>query len=787
MINKCKFLIGFIVTALMPYIAMAQNVENAIENKFKHYTLNTLQEKVYLHTDKSSYLAGEIVWFSTYLLEASTNTTVDISKVAYIEILNSANTSVIQAKIQVKDGLGNGSLYLPSALPTGNYTLRAYTNWMKNFSPELYFHKQLQIINTLKEEAIKISKDEPAHYIQLFPEGGNLVSGLKSKVAFRAIDNTGRGISFRGVILNQKNDTIAKFKPSKFGIGTFSLIPQKDMSYRAIIVSASGRTFTADLPMISNSGSVMQLTKNAANYNLKLNTTELNEKHFKVFVHTGHKVGFNKAITTENGVGEISIPNTNLTDGVSHITVFDEFDQPVCERLVFKKPSKTLHLDADPLKTQVGRREKVSINLRSTDELDKPLTSAFSISVALADSLENANEDLPSFAWLTSELNGKIENPGYYLDSDDEEARDNLMLTHGWRRFKWEDIKNNQRAFKYKPEVTGHIITGRVIDSLSNTPVKNKVAYLSVPGKRSQFYNAISNALGDVNFYTENFTGFNEVIVQANPKTDSLLKIELNSPFSRLYSSTKPGQFVYSKEKLESLRQRNVAMQITNAFAGDSLKREYLPTVSSLPFYSRPSFSYKLDDYVRFTTMEDVLREYVKEIFVEAKKKSYQVKIYDPEKKELYKNSPLILVDGVPIFNDNELIEFDPLKVQRLDVVNTQYRYGPSEFDGIASFITSKGDITDLKINSHATVLDYEGLQLRREFYSPMYDGDNAKSTVPDLRNTLYWLPSQTTDQKGLSSISFYTSDQPGKYKVLIQGLSDNSRLGSKVFTIEVR
>ncbi|HEX8376739.1 MAG TPA: hypothetical protein VF602_02900, partial [Pedobacter sp.] len=96
-------------------------------------------------------------------------------------------------------------------------------------------------------------------------------------------------------------------------------------------------------------------------------------------------------------------------------------------------------------------------------------------------------------------------------------------------------------------------------------------------------------------------------------------------------------------------------------------------------------------------------------------------------------------------------------------------------------------DIMDLKINSHATVLDYEGLQLRREFYSPMYDGDNAKSTVPDLRNTLYWLPSQTTDQKGLSSISFYTSDQPGKYKVLIQGLSDNSRLGSKVFTIEVR
>jgi hypothetical protein len=411
-----------------------------------------------------------------------------------------------------------------------------------------------------------------------------------------------------------------------------------------------------------------------------------------------------------------------------------------------------------------------------------------SVSVSLADSLENEAEDLRTFAWLTSELKGRVENPDYYLDSNDEEAQDNLMLTHGWRRFSWEDIqKGNNRNIKYLPEVQGHIITGRIVNPSLNTPVANKAGYLSILGTQRQFYTATSDTTGEIKFLTKNLRGLGELILQTNPLTDSLLRIELSSPFSGQFSSVHLAPLSYSIDFSKNLQKRSVARQVANVFSGDLLRREYMPPVDTIPFYLNATKGYKLDDYVRFPAMEDVLREYVPEIYVINRKKSYNLRFFNSAAKDYYSESPLVLVDGVPVFNGNEVIGLDPLKIRRLEVVNNQYIYGPQLFYGIASFNTYKGDLAGIPINPKATVVDYDGLQLQREFYSPMYEGEKKDARTPDLRNTLYWAPAQKTNQNGTLSLNFYTSDLPGKYKVLIQGLSDNARIGAKSFTFEVK
>jgi hypothetical protein len=771
-------------------VVAQQHSGTTLENQFRRYTTSTLQEKVFVHTDKNTYLTGEIVWFGTYIMEAFTNSRIDISKVAYIEILNAESNPVLQTKVDIKDGFGNGSVSLPSTLPSGNYTLRAYTSWMKNFSPDLYFHKPLTIFNTLKNEEFADNKKKEAGYqIQFFPEGGDLVTGLRSKVAFRAIDNSGKGIRFKGFILNQKNDTVARFKPTKFGIGTLSLLAEKDMLYRAIIIPDGGTAFSRVLPAVTKLGFVMQFTKQPdGNYKLIINSSTADEHQLKAVIYAGYAVNVNKTLVLNDGKGEVIITKDQMPEGVSRIAIFNEANKPIAERLYFRKPTKALQIGTELNKAQFTKRERVSLSIQNKDETNHALSSIFSVSVSLTDSLENESENLQSFAWLTSELKGKVENPDYYLNSNDEEAQDNLMLTHGWRRFKWENIqKESTMAVKYLPEVQGHIITGKIVNSSSNTPVGHKTGYLSVPGRRLQFYVGNSNNSGDIRFLTKDLKGSEELMLQTNPLTDSILRIELISPFSTEYSNEKPIAFNYTKSLSESLRKRSIAMQVDKAFSGELLEKESLPVIDTIPFYLPAKKLYQLDKYVRFPTMEEVLREYIPEIFVESRKKSYRFKVLNTDTKSFYEDSPLMLVDGVPVFNGNDIIGLDPLKVESLEVLDRPYIYGPERFSGIANFKTYKGDLSGLKINPYATVFDYEGTQLQREFYSPMYEGEQKNSRTPDLRNTLYWLPAQKSDKNGLSSINFYTSDLPGKYKVLIQGLSDNARIGVKVITFEVK
>jgi hypothetical protein len=149
---------------------------------------------------------------------------------------------------------------------------------------------------------------------------------------------------------------------------------------------------------------------------------------------------------------------------------------------------------------------------------------------------------------------------------------------------------------------------------------------------------------------------------------------------------------------------------------------------------------------------------------------------------------PLVLLDDVPVFNIDKVIGIDPLKVKKLEVIRDRYYYGPSVQEGILSYTTYKGDLGGAEMDPHAVVLDYEGLQLQREFYSPVYDTDMAaKSRVPDFRNLLYWQPNVNTNPGRKSQLSFYTSDQTGKYVGLVQGITPDGDAGSQYFSFEVK
>ncbi len=786
-LNKKKFILAiYLLTVLQMF---GQQNLNDIQVAFHEYNSRALTEKMFTHTDKDLYLAGEIVWFKLYVVNGDDNKPIDLSKVAYVEIVDKDHRSVLQGKIALDTGAGNGSLYIPLSFNSGVYRLRAYTNWMKNFDPGYYFEKPITIVNSLKN--LNRQAAMPRNYdLQFFPEGGSLVQGVQSKVAFKIVDQSGKGIDCKGFIVNKNNDTVATFQPFKFGIGNFDFTPGVGDNYKAI-VKLPDTTFTRDLPSALEQGYVMKLNSISGSQLRLIVTTNIRSADIVyLFVHTRQISKVAERGILVNGTVEFTIDKNKLEDGVSHLTIFDRNSLPVCERLYFTQPTRKLIIQPALEEPEIVSRKKVRLTIHASDELKRSVPSDISVSIYRVDSLQSIqNETIDSYFWLTSDLRGTIESPAYYFSERNPEidaATDNLMLTHGWRRFTWQNVlKPVKPVYSFVPEYKGHIIYAKVANIRNALPAADVMAYLSVPGSRVQLYNSRSDSTGVVRFYTRDFYGPNEIVLQTDAK-DSIYKIEPINPFSDKISPIGLPAFELSENMKSVISDYNLSMQVQNSFIGEKLKQFDAPAIDSNAFFGDPDIQYLMDNYTRFSTMEEVLREYVYEVLVRRQKENFHLIVSDVDNK-IFLDDPLTLINGIPVFDPNKVIKYDPLKVKKIDIVKRKYFYGPSIFNGILNFVTYQADpsiLSDLK----PVVLEYDGLQYQREFYSPVYETqEQVSSSLPDFRNVLYWSPDIHTDTQGKAEISFFSSDLKGKYIAVFQGMNIDGRAGERSLSFEVK
>ncbi|MCC9167132.1 hypothetical protein [Pontibacter harenae] len=777
-------------------VAVAQtSTFSSIKEDFDQHRQKALQEKLFLHVDRPTYVSGETMWFKVYNVDGTLHKPLDMSKVAYVEVLDATQQPVLQGKVALERGTGKGSFVVPATLASGNYTVRAYTNWMKNFSPEFYFEQPITIVNTFtKIEAPVVAKEASAYTIQFFSEGGNMVAGLESKVAFKAVDiKTGQGINFEGELQDQKGNKVADFKPYKFGIGHFSFTPSKGEQYVAVIKMAGSKGFVQKLPQVHEQGYSLQLQELDAN-RVQISVRGVQQQQGQVYLlgHARQMIAVAEVAPINQGTALFTVDKNALAEGITHFTIFNSQKQPVCERLYFKRPTQILQLEAKASKAQYSTREKVALDLLAQETTGKAASANLSLAVYRLDSLQAfAANSIESYLWLTSDLKGTIENPGYYFSdagATDREAIDNLMLTHGWSRFKWEEILAKELpTYRFVPEFDGHFIRGKVTQATTGAPAPGVVTYLAAPGRHIRMYNSESDANGFVRFETKDFLGPKEVVVQSNFTKDSTYHFEIFSPFSDKFSASKSHAFSLSQALEHSLTLRHVETQAQQAYYG-SYSNRFLPSgIDSVAFYGKPDEQYKLDDFIRFKVLEEVMREYVPGVQVRTRKGKFHFMVHNRPRKFTFQNDPLVLLDGVPVFDTNKIMSFDPLKIQRLDVITSLYLNGPLTFDGVVSYATYKGDLAGFELNPRALLIEYEGLQQQREFYTPSYDTTKQKqSRLADLRNLLYWNPELITEAEGKKTVEFYTSDQVGTYLVVVQGMTKNGLAGSKAFTIRV-
>lgn len=784
-----KVTITIVLIAILAGQTRAQdNSLNQVKAMFDKYHSTTFHEKIFIHTDKDFYLAGEILWLKAYVTAAATGKQSNLSKVLYVELIDDAKKPALQTKIAVNNGAGNGSVFLPVSLKSGNYILRSYTSWMMNSDPEFFFEKRISILNSLapdfSETTAKIDYD-----VQFFPEGGNLLAAVENRIAFRVTDQTGAGNKFRGTLVNNQNDTVARFNPHRYGIGNFFFTPVAGQTYRAVIhIQGENRPIVRNFIPVQTSGYGMRVQKAASGQlAVRIYADQVKVGPVYLFVHDREKVTVSERAVLSDGSVSFMIDQAKLNEGISHLTVFDGNLRPVAERLYFKRPQKTLAVKVAADKTEYESRSRVSLDIST---LDKSLPSRTDLSVAVYktdDLTETRSADIFSYQWLTSELKGNVEDPEYYLQNanpETDQGIDNLMLSHGWRRFQWNDvIAGKDQTISFIPEFEGHIINGKITDKRTGQPAKGIMTFLSVPSKRTQIYASRSDDAGKIRFYTKQLLGPGEIVVQTNLMTDSVYTIEIDNPFSILPSRSPIPAFKAPSVSQAMVEEHHISTQVQNAFVADKLTTFTALAVNEPPFYGKAEHFYKLDDFVRFKTTEEVLREYVPSVVIFRQRNNFNVVVDKKTVAGPVGSVPLLILDGVPIFDrGNKIIAYDQAKLERLEVSTKNSFLGDTSFNSIINFSSFKGNLDAFELDPRDYVRDYEGLQLERQFFSPVYETSTQKSSrLPDLRQLLFWSPDARTGSNGKRNLYFYTSDEPGKYVIVVQGLSENGNPGSSV------
>ena len=341
----------------------------------------------------------------------------------------------------------------------------------------------------------------------------------------------------------------------------------------------------------------------------------------------------------------------------------------------------------------------------------------------------------------------------------------------------------------YLPEMEGQLVSGIIKNKITYEPLKNTDLSLSFVGKNARCQFGKTNDKGEFIFVVKEQFGQRELVIQPLYPDPEGSYVELNQPFCSTFIGYKSGTFNLDSSKTESINNAIISMQINNIYEPFREKAKESPVDSGLlNFYGNPTRTIKLSDYIELTNIREVVKEILPEVIVVRRNKEYGLKIINSYPAMPFENQALILVDGVPVYDIENLLKVSSKELERIDVINTRYFYNNYVFDGILSFFTKKGNLSAFEFNNSVYRQVFEGYQPGDNFYSPDYSTDTLKkSHIPDFRNTLLWKPDLKATKKAGSVIHFFTSDEKGNYSIIIEGMTRDGRFGTCYIPLVVK
>lgn len=679
------------------------------------------------------------------------------------------------------------------------------------------------LLNTTfnKNAVIKIVKSIPVVNqgksidLQFFPEGGNLVNGIRSKVAFKAIDESGLGTEVEGYVEDQNGQKITSISSEHLGMGLFAFTPMAGQQYTAVIVKGGSRQ-VYKMPKANENGYVLSLNHlNNEELLLRLSTSPQLVTHNELVVvaQSNGVAKYTTKIKVDKAEVSYKLPKNTLDEGVVQFTVFTPDMSPLAERLIFVRQKDSLQVKINASQAVYAKRKPVDLSLHVADANAKGQVGSFSVAVVHQDKVGLTEENeitIWSNLLLTSDLKGYIEKPNYYftaVDATKNRHLDLLMLTQGWRRFKWSDITQDKSpVFKFQPE-SSFAIHGTVVN-LVNKPIPHAKINLFVPSTLL-LIDTVADANGRFVFDDLVFPDTATVILRAKNAKDrnnAQILIDNRVGFSSFplpkIDGTKDAVFV---KYLYAAQQRFDEMGKFGLVDGSILlkpveiKTSKNPPIykSELPAISPPDYTITPD---KLQTSGNVLNS-----LIGVPGLSIRNNIVYSRRKGM-EGPVLLMLDGNPI---KDVSAIDPSNLAGIQIVKASpYSDGiglnlkkpiDAVVDGPSSrFITNVmssyfGIIfftTDWRPKVRPVVGFSRlktGYSLTKEFYAPAYDVPDQDRKMADLRSTIYWKPNLITDQSGNANMRFFTADEPGNYLVTLEGVALSGKLVRKSYTFAVK
>jgi hypothetical protein len=329
----------------------------------------------------------------------------------------------------------------------------------------------------------------------------------------------------------------------------------------------------------------------------------------------------------------------------------------------------------------------------------------------------------------------------------------------------------------YLPELEGHIISGYMRMKETDEPLKNINVSLAFVGKiaRCQFGKTDEN--GEFNFIVKE-TGIDEIVIQPLSSGISGYYVELKQPFCDIFNKYKPEAFYLDSSKIVEINNAIVSMQINNIYEPFRQNKTKVSKTIIPDFYGKPENTILMSDYIELTSIREVVKEIIPNVYTVKKNGKYNFKLIN-KFNQPFENKPLVLVDGVPIYDIEKVLSINSKEIEKADITNTRYFYSDNIFDGIVSFITKKGNLSSMEFDNSIFRQVYERCQIQNDFYSPDYSSDILRdSRIPDFRNTLYWNPNLHTRKDGKTEIEFFTSDESAEYTIVVEGITPGGKTG---------
>ncbi|WP_225689481.1 hypothetical protein [Chryseobacterium tagetis] len=756
------------------------------------------QEKIHLLFDKKSYVAGENLWFKSFIYTGYEPTSVSTS--LFVELYDSNKTLLDKKMIPLLNGEGNGNFALPENMKENVYYIRAYTTWSTNFSEEFQAIRSVEVYNPSSPEKLMIDTASGWN-VTLHPESGTFIDQINTKFAVRLHSKGQKPLNWKGYIteLARPDVKLTSFKGFDENIGSFKLTPELGKKYQLTVEDDKGKKQTVDLPEVISAGINLQMESSpeAIKYSLVSKNMGTESQTYTILGTINDQIVYKAKLNTLSDK-IYTIPTEKLVNGILQLSIFNEKDDLLLQRMCFIQPKHLQVKKAELSKISFNGASRSQNIFNITNSIDSP---NYTVLVLNGDSKSTEDENsFLSTLLLTGDISTDLESPARYFRKDsDADALDAVLISEKWKRYDWKMImagsypmiKNKTEPYiSYKGKVT-----------LSGKPAANTDLNLifSMPDNGTKFYQIKTDQSGFFALHGLMFEDSIKFSYQLNdpkiPKEQVQVIFQPNYSYIPLRGALPRSYYTLQPRTPEDQTSPEVIKytEAKNMYKVINEKATLIEEVKIIK--QKKNLTKKLNDELSsltFKNSNEVIFDFVNDInagsymnildYLQGRVAGLQMQKQGFDVTATFRGAPIsIFLDEMPA-SPSQISSLPSSDVAMIKVIRGYFVGGTGgNTNGAIAIYTKRGGVSGNIDNSSKPTnlkqITLKGYDKEIAFSNPDYSNESFKNISKDTRTVLYWNPFLEIQPKEPVKVEFYNNDETKDYRVIIIGYDSNSFL----------